>query len=488
MLFNSIDFIFFFPIVVLLFFSVPLKMRWMLLLFASYFFYAYWKVEYLALIVLTTITSYIAAIKIDHIKEGDPRRKYPLYLCLAINLGILFIFKYYNFALNSIRDVVTLFDSSVEFSYVDLLLPVGISFYTFQTISYVIDVYRGEIKPERHIGVFALYVTFFPQLVAGPIERSSRLLPQFYIKNKFCWDNLYQGLLLIIWGFFLKIVIADRLAPYVNTIYNEPALYTGGHFLIATYFFAVQIFCDFAGYSIIAVGCARVMGYDLMMNFRRPYLAVSIQDFWSRWHISLSTWFRDYLYIPLGGNRLGPVRHSINVMTIFVVSGLWHGANWTFFVWGALNGGYLVLANWRRKLMPKPITLVNQRVNHMIDVIVTFHLACFAWIFFRANSLSDAGYIITNFTQGWKMDVSYFGSLIAPFGGGNMAVATFITSLLLVSVMFLVHMVEEYRPKRLIKYWEESSYFSSACFGVALAFILLFGKLFTEAAFIYFQF
>ena len=463
-------------------------MRWGLLLFASYFFYAYWKIEYLALIIITTITSYAAALKLDALSEQDGRRKYPLYICLAINLAILFFFKYYNFAISSIHDVTQLFYKDISFSYIDLLLPVGISFYTFQTISYVIDVYRGEIKPERHFGIFALYVTFFPQLVAGPIERPSRLIPQFYVKNTFSWDDFYSGLLLIIWGFFLKIVIADRLAPYVNTVYSEPLLYSGGHFLLATYFFPIQIFCDFAGYSIIAVGCARVLGYDLMMNFRRPYLSISIQDFWSRWHISLSTWFRDYLYIPLGGNRLSPFRHSINVMTVFVVSGLWHGANWTFFLWGALNGWYLVLANWRRKIFSNGVTKDKSFISIALSIFITFHLVCFAWIFFRANSVGDAFYIIVNMTSGWRFDVAYMAGLIAPFGGGNLAISTFFTSLFFVVIMFFVHLIEEYRPKMIINYWKNSAYFSPICFGIMLASILLFGRLFNEAAFIYFQF
>ncbi|MCE7945771.1 MAG: MBOAT family protein, partial [Chlorobi bacterium CHB1] len=312
MLFHSLEFIIFFPVVVAIYFLAPLRFRQFFLLLASYYFYMCWKAEYAVLILLSTGIDYVAAL---HMHKTSGR-------------GNIFY----------------------EFPLFDILLPVGISFYTFQTLSYTIDVYRSEKTPERNFIKFALYVTFFPQLVAGPIERSTRLLPQFDHEHKFDANRVVSGLRLMLWGFFKKLVIADRLALYVNEVYNNPADYTGLPVIIATYFFAFQIYCDFSAYSDIAIGAARVLGFDLMKNFRQPYLAQSIGEFWKRWHISLSTWFRDYLYIPLGGNRVSRLRWYVNLMAVFLISGLWHGANWTFVVWGALHGSYFVLSLLTQKL------------------------------------------------------------------------------------------------------------------------------------------
>ena len=279
----------------------------------------------------------------------------------------------------------------------NFLLPVGISFYTFQTLSYTIDVYKGVKEPERHLGKFALYVAFFPQLVAGPIERSTRLLPQMHQHFKFDYERVKNGILQMCWGFFKKVVIADRLAEYVNMVYNNTGDYGGIHYIIATVFFAFQIYCDFSGYSDIAIGSASIMGYDLMRNFKRPYLAQNIREFWSRWHISLSTWFRDYLYIPLGGNRVVKWRWYYNLFITFLISGLWHGANWTFVVWGGLHGFYLVFAIWTaniRKRMNKFVFGEKVFLHNFVQVIITIILAWFAWIFFRANTIGDAFLII----------------------------------------------------------------------------------------------
>ena len=320
MLFNSLHFLIFFPIVIVIYFCIPHKYRWILLLFASYYFYMSWKAEYVILILISTIIDYFVAIKISR-EDNEKMRKIYLLLSIITNIGLLISFKYLNFISSSVSEFLQLF--SIQFSPIilDVLLPVGISFYTFQTLSYTIDVYRRRIKPERHFGIFAVYVSFFPQLVAGPIERGKNLLPQFLEKHYFDYIRVTNGLKLMLWGFFKKIVIADRLAVVVNAVYNNPTEFTGAPLILATVFFAFQIYCDFSGYSDIAIGTAQVMGYNLMDNFKRPYFAGSISEFWQRWHISLSTWFRDYLYIPLGGSRVSIPRWYFNLIIIFIVSG-----------------------------------------------------------------------------------------------------------------------------------------------------------------------
>ncbi len=397
MQFNSLEYLIFFPLVVGIYFALPHRFRWALLLAASYYFYMCWKPEYVVLILVSTLIDYWAALRMGKIGERPKRRKY-LIISLAANLGLLFSFKYFNFFNDSIR---TLCDSVNLFYGVptlDVLLPVGISFYTFQTLSYTIDVYRGARGPERHFGAFAVYVAFFPQLVAGPIERSTRLLPQFFREQTFEYHRVVDGLRLMLWGFFKKIVIADRLAVYVNQVYNNPGDYSGGPLILATYFFAFQIYCDFSGYSDIAIGSAKVMGFDLMQNFRRPYFAKSIAEFWRRWHISLSTWFRDYVYISLGGNRVVRWRWYYNLIVVFVLSGLWHGANWTFLVWGGLHGGYMVASNRTAALRKRAASFFrlpdHPNLQKWLRAGITFHLVLLAWVFFRANSLSDAFLIL----------------------------------------------------------------------------------------------
>ena len=396
MLFNSLEFIIYFPIVVAFYFAITPRYRWILLLLASYYFYMCWNYKYIILIITSTIIDYIAGIHINKEKVKWRRKTY-LLLSLLTNLGLLFSFKYFNFfgdSLNFIFDKINLMQHLPE---LNVLLPVGISFYTFQTLSYTIDVYRGAKEPERHFGKFALYVAFFPQLVAGPIERSTRLLPQMHQHFKFDYERVKNGILLMLWGFFKKVVIADRLAEYVNMVYNNTSDYGGTHYIIATIFFAFQIYCDFSGYSDIAIGSASIMGYNLMRNFKRPYLANNIREFWQRWHISLSTWFRDYLYIPLGGNRVVKWRWYYNLFITFLISGLWHGANWTFIVWGALHGFYLVFAIWTSGIRGKINTAVfgkNKSLYNFSHIIITICLAWFAWIFFRANTIGDAFLII----------------------------------------------------------------------------------------------
>ena len=402
MLFNSVEFLIFFPIVVTAYFLCPQRYRWILLLAASYLFYAAWRMEYALLLLLSTVVDYTAARLMGSQTEQAGRGKY-LVLSLVVNLGLLFTFKYFNFFNESLRGLFTLFDVEYRFAGLDVLLPVGISFYTFQSLSYVIDVYRGTLKPEPHFGLFALYVSFFPQLVAGPIERATHMLPQFHVRHFFSEARVNSGLRLILWGLFKKVVIADRLAVYVNQVYNQPGDYTGWPLLLATYFFAFQIYCDFSGYSDIAIGAARVLGFDLMENFRQPYVAHSVAGFWRRWHISLSTWFRDYLYIPLGGNCVSQWRWYMNLALVFLVSGLWHGARWTFVIWGALHAFYVLMEIWlggvgvwgaRRLGRPNGTVLPD-----WLKIAITFHLVLFSWIFFRANNLDDALLIIQRIPQ-----------------------------------------------------------------------------------------
>jgi D-alanyl-lipoteichoic acid acyltransferase DltB (MBOAT superfamily) len=344
MLFNSIDFLLFLPLVVGVYYLIHHRFRWVLLLIASYYFYMCWKAEFIVLIVLSTLVDYVAALGMEKTASSRMRKMW-LGFSLASNLGMLFTFKYLNFFRASFQEVFNTFNIGYHFLSYNLLLPAGISFYTFQTLSYTIDVYRGQKKAEHHFGIFALYVCFFPQLVAGPIERAVSFLPQFHEKHALDIQRIVDGLRMVLWGLFKKIVIADRLSIYVNTVYNNPYHFDSAPtFIMATYFFAFHVYCDFSAYSDIAIGSARMLGFDLMENSRKSYESKSISEFWSRWHISLSTWFRDYLHIPLGGNRVGKFYYYRNLFVIFLVSGLWHGANWTFVIWGALHGFFLVFA------------------------------------------------------------------------------------------------------------------------------------------------
>jgi D-alanyl-lipoteichoic acid acyltransferase DltB (MBOAT superfamily) len=342
---------------------------------------------------LVTITiDYSAGIYIE--KTEGRKRKSWLVLSIVSTCLVLFVFKYYNFFNENIGNLAKLFHIPYSVPALNIILPIGLSFHTFQSLSYVIEVYRGHQKAEKNFGIYSLYVMFYPQLVAGPIERPQNLLHQFYEKHKFDYENIAEGLKLMLWGLFKKIVIADRLSLYVNAVYNHPEHHSGLTLILATIFFAVQIYCDFSGYSNIAIGAARVMGFKLMTNFNRPYFSKSISEFWKRWHISLSTWFKDYLYISLGGNRVSVPRWYFNLFFVFLVSGLWHGANLTFVIWGAINGIYLILETLTSKLRKSIGKVLPREINTSFQIIVTFILTCFAWIFFRANTLTDAVTII----------------------------------------------------------------------------------------------
>ena len=341
MLFNSGEFIVFFPIVVLLYFGLPTRVKNLWLLVASYYFYMCWNAKYALLLFFSTFVTYLGGRLLERIKTGNSSHKLllsrsVLVIAVSVNLILLFYYKYINFVLKLLQDIALQMHIQLNVPAFDIVLPVGISFYIFQALGYLIDVYRDDIYAEKSLLRYALFVSFFPQLVAGPIERSKNLLKQLADKKKFSFENTRAGLLIMLWGYFLKLVIADRSAVLVNTVYNSYEGYKGFQLIIASMMFAVQIYCDFMGYSIIAKGAAKVLGFDLMENFAQPYFATSVKDFWRRWHISLSTWFRDYLYIPLGGSRCSKLKKRRNLLITFMVSGLWHGANLTFVAWGLI--------------------------------------------------------------------------------------------------------------------------------------------------------
>ena len=394
MLFNSIDFLIFFPIVVLVYIAIPAKMRQFWLLFTSYYFYMSWNPKYALLLLFSTIITWSCGIFLEKaITTGQ--KKLILALCFIANLGVLFYFKYFNFGIESVNALF-----HMQMRTFDIVLPIGISFYTFEALGYTVDCYRGDIKAEHNLIRYALFISFFPQLEAGPIERSRNMIHQirevpFWSRKQIVQaDRIRDGMILMIWGLFLKTVIADRISILVDTVFNRYYAYGTVALVMAAVGFGIQIYCDFSSYSIIALGAAKIMGFQLMENFNAPYLATSVTDFWRRWHISLSSWFRDYLYIPLGGNRKGKARKYLNLLITFTVSGLWHGADWTFIFWGFLHGIYLVLENilkpWVRKINTKFHVAVSSGGYLFCRMLVTFILVDFAWIFFRADSLSQA--------------------------------------------------------------------------------------------------
>lgn len=394
MLFNSIPFLLFFPAVCLLYYCIPQRItraRNTLLLIASYFFYMNWQPVYALLLLTSTVVTWGAALFIER-SEGNTR-KWWLTAAIVLNLSILFLFKYYGFLADNIEELMGQLGMDMSMPELDILLPVGISFYTFQALGYAIDVYRGDTKVEKDFFTYSLFVSFFPQLVAGPIERSKNLLPQFKQQHGFSSEMAMAGLRMMVWGYFLKLVMADRCGIYVDAVYDNVEMHNGGSYIVATILFAFQIYGDFAGYSLIAIGAAKVMGFQLMVNFKRPYLSHSIGEFWKRWHISLSSWFKDYLYIPLGGNRVGRLRHYINLMVTFVVSGIWHGANWTFLLWGILHGFFICVEKALGLTGKKETRKEKPRLLSVMRWAVTFLIVCLAWVVFRADSWHDAATI-----------------------------------------------------------------------------------------------
>ncbi len=407
MLFNSIEFLIYFPVVVLVYFGLPFRYRWAWLLAASCYFYMAFIPVYILILFFTIIIDYYAGIYIEN-AQGLYRKRLLLVSILA-NVGVLAVFKYYNFLNDNLNFLFTGFALENPIPYLNIILPVGLSFHTFQAMSYTIEVYRGNQKAERHLGYYSLYVMYFPQLVAGPIERPQNVLHQLHENHSFDYFQTLDGLKRMVWGMFKKVVVADNLAVMVNNVYNNPSDYEGVSVLIATVFFTFQIYCDFSGYSDIAIGASQIMGIRLMENFNRPYYAKSIGEFWRRWHVSLSTWFKDYLYIPLGGNRVALPRQYFNLFLVFMVSGIWHGANWTFIIWGALHGGYQIFGrltrDYRMQLNHRTGLSRYPEFFKLWQVAGTFLLVAFAWIFFRASSVQDAFYLVEHMFTGignWK--------------------------------------------------------------------------------------
>ena len=437
-----------------------------MLLVASYYFYMNWKPAYALLLLTSTAVTYLAALGIGHFEEKR-KKKLCLVSSLVLNLAILFLFKYYNFLSSNIEAALQSSGFGIDMPEFGFLLPVGISFYTFQALGYSIDVYRGTTKVEHDFFTYALFVSFFPQLVAGPIERSNNLLPQFRREHHFDYDSVMAGVRLMVWGYFMKLVLADRCGLYVDVIFNNVDKHNGGSYLVASLLFPFQIYGDFAGYSLIAIGVARVLGFHLMENFRRPYFACTVGEFWHRWHISLSTWFKDYVYIPLGGNRVGRMRNYFNLFVTFVVSGIWHGANWTFFCWGSLHGVLLCIE--------KALGFSKRRFSGMEKFLhwaVTFVLVCFAWIMFRAKNLSDAMAIATGiFTNPGVPYLDY---------------ATFIAAWMAMIVLLAKEFADEYQWKTRIA--ESDSWLVRHIYLIVMvSYIILFGVLGGDQ-FIYFQF
>jgi len=452
MTFNSTGFLIFVFLVTAIYFVCPRRYRWVWLAAASTYYYASWALEYVAWLAASTLIVYILAIRMAKVSL-QAWRKALLVLGLVLLLGSLAVLKYSGMAGDTWRALAERFGWAYSLPSWQLLLPVGISFYIFQAVAYLVDVYWGKIEPERHLGILYLFFSFFPQLVAGPIERAGKLIPQFKTKRSVSVSDLSSGLQLVLWGMFKKVVVADRLAVYVDAVYNHPGDQRGWPILVATFFFAVQLYADFSGYTDIALGVAKVLGYDLTPNFRRPYLASSVVEFWRRWHMTLTAWFRDYLYIPLGGNRVPKWRWYTNVMLVFVVSGLWHGAAWTFVLWGALHGAYYLVETWTRqardkvwdKLFPK-----RGAWRTVVGTLVTSALVCLAWVFFRANSISDAFLLFRNATQlGASTDLYAPWDSLGDSTGLKMALA-------LGAIAFLAatELVDEVRWKVPLNLWQ----------------------------------
>jgi alginate O-acetyltransferase complex protein AlgI len=476
MLFNSINFVVFFIVVTTLYFAIPHKYRWLLLLISSCYFYMAFVPVYILILGFTIIIDYFVGIWLED--TAGRKRKLVLIISLIANVAVLAVFKYYNFLNDNLSQLLNLLGYRNTVKDLSILLPIGLFFHTFQAMSYTIEVYRGNQKAERDFGIYSLYVMFYPQLVAGPIERPQNLLHQFREEHHFDYGNLTEGLKQMLWGFFKKLVIADRLAVYVNSVYGNPQHHSGATFAVATIFFAFQIYCDFSGYSNIAIGAARVMGFKLMTNFNRPYFSRSISEFWKRWHISLSTWFKDYLYISLGGNKVSIPRWYLNLLLVFVVSGLWHGANRTYIIWGALNGVYLVFAIVFEPLKRRFNNVIGlskfPALEQIFQIITTFILICFSWIFFRANTLKDAIFIVKKI---FVFDGPvYFESLSIP-----------ILSLSAIVFLLFVEFKWQYLPGKLLFMHHKNWLVRNLSYTFLLILILLVG-VFNNSQFIYFQF
>ena len=493
MSFVSFSFLVFFPVVTVVYFSIPQRWRWLWLLLASYFFYMSWNPQYGILLAVSTGITYLSGLligranRLPDTERAVRRKKLWVTISFVLNLGILFVFKYLNFFDEIYSNLLSTFGVPTARLESGLLLPVGISFYTFQALSYTVDVYRGDLEPERHFGKYALFVSFFPQLVAGPIEKSKDLLHQFSEEHFFDYERARRGLLLMLWGFFEKMVVADRLGQLVATVYGSPQKYFGPEVALASVFFAFQIYCDFGGYSNIALGAAQVLGFSLTKNFDRPYFSLSIQDFWRRWHITLGAWFRDYLYIPLGGSRCSKFRRCLNLFVVFAVCGLWHGASFTFVVWGALHGLYQIAGVLLRPARQKAAALIRLRPDSGLGLalrgLFTFLLVDFAWIFFRADTLPNAFLLIGNLFR--PADLSN-GAL---FGLGLPA-PEFFAALAGIAVVLAVDVLSPKLDLRGLLLRRNTALRWGAYLGTVLVILILgvYGSQYNPQQFIYFQF
>lgn len=448
-----------------------IKARNIFLLVSSYYFYMNWEPAYALLLLTSTVITYLAALGIEHFDKKE-RKKLCLIVSLVLNLAILFLFKYYNFFASSIEGILQSANWMVKFPEFKLLLPVGISFYTFQALGYSIDVYRGTISAERNFFTYALFVSFFPQLVAGPIERAKNLLPQFHAVHKFNAEGFIEGFKLMLWGYFMKLCIADSVSYYVDAVYNNLPNHNGISILLATFFFTFQIFCDFSGYSLIAIGTARCLGFRLMQNFNHPYLSSSPREFWHRWHISLSSWFGDYVYIPLGGSRCSEAKHQRNLFLTMLISGVWHGANWTFVFWGGIHGIFLCLNSLMRKIFGKK---ESNKFFVPFKILGTFLMAMFCWIFFRANTLSDAFLAI-------KKIISQHGLL---YGGAG--IPSILLPLSLIGLLMAKEIKDEFF-KNPPQFMHNNKMVVSVASTVLMIVIILLCGQFNGGQFIYFQF
>ncbi len=494
MLFNSLQFLLFFPIVIGIYFIIPKKIRWVWLLAASYYYYMSWNAKYAALLALSTVITWLSGLLIEKCsgkQNGESLKKWLIAFSFLSNLAILFIFKYFHFGLNALNKVLRVLHISPIRSSFSVLLPVGISFYILQALSYTMDVYRGKVKVEKNLFKYALFVSFFPQLVAGPIERSQDLLPQILVPHDFDFDRVKRGLWLMLWGFLQKLVIADRLALFVNTIYGDPSNYRNGGVinLVALLCFAFQTYADFAGYSNIALGAAKVLGFELTTNFVRPFFSVNITEFWTRWHVSLSRWFVNYLYIPLGGNRVGKFRYYINLMIVFLASGLWHGANWTFLVWGGLNGlisitERLLTPLWRKARSALKFNDRSASVKCVQSAYVIFMFG-FVQVFFRSESLKQAADFLRGMCRFNPYDL--FNGSLFDYGMDRM---NFVIAALSLLVLFIAAWIQRrgsvcsmIEAQPLVLRW--------TLIITAIAAVVLFGVYgpgFDASQFIYFQF
>ncbi|MEI2722456.1 MAG: MBOAT family O-acyltransferase [Verrucomicrobiota bacterium] len=481
MLFNSFQFAIFFVVIVVAHFTLPQRYRWALLLAGSCYFYMAFIPVYLLILGLSIVIDYAAGIWIE---DAPPaRRKALLVVSIVANLGLLCVFKYFNFINDNLTALARALDWNYGVAGLSIILPLGLSFHTFQAMSYTIEVYRGHQKAERHFGIYALYVMFFPQLVAGPIERPQNMMHQFHASQRLDAERWRSGLKMMLWGLFKKVAVADLVAPVVGHVYASPTQYSGPILILATVFFAIQIYCDFSGYSDIAIGAARLLGYDLMINFRQPYFARSLSEFWRRWHISLSTWFRDYVYIPLGGNRHSTSRRYLNLLIVFAASGLWHGAAWTFVIWGSLHGGYLVLSQVlapARQVCARALGL--SRIPGLVAWVETLWvclLVLIGWVFFRASSFADAMHVLTH------APVLHAFRVQDLFGLGLPRFEMVVACLMIVTVM-VVDWLLVHRPAFVMTCWRKRA-FRWACLVGCFYGIVFFG-VFDKVQFIYFQF